>query len=164
YVLYLFTTMVVAFGLGLLEGLAGLDLHLYRGSACGVDYVVAGVLSVLYFAVFEWLYGATPGKLLLRMRVIQVNGAACTLKAALIRSALRYVDGFFFAIPAYATMKAPLQQRLGDMPAQTVVVDAKDPIIREPRGGGGFVVALVIYLAISSAGSLVLLGASSIGP
>jgi hypothetical protein len=50
------------------------------------------------------------------------------------------------------------------MPAQTVVVDAKDPIIREPRGGGGFVVALVIYLAISSAGSLVLLGASSIGP
>jgi uncharacterized RDD family membrane protein YckC len=121
-------------------------------------------MIVLYFAVFEWLYGATLGTLLLRMRVIRVSGAPCTLKAALIRSVLRFVDGFFFATPAYATMKAPLQQRIGDKSAHTVVVDAKSPAIREPRYGGWFVVAALLYVASNVAGALVLVGAWSAGP
>ena len=85
-------------------------------------------------------------------------------QAALIRSALRFVDGFLFGIPAYTTMKAPLYQRIGDKLAKTIVVGARDPTIRESRHGWWFLVALVIYLAVNSVGSLVLIGASSIGP
>jgi uncharacterized RDD family membrane protein YckC len=162
--LYLLTTVVTYSVVGLVLALAGLDLRLYKGSACGVDYLVPGVLSVLYFAVFEWLYGATLGKLVLRMRVVTVSGEPCTLRAALIRSVLRYVDGLFFAVPAYATMKVPLQQRIGDKAAHTLVVDARDPIIRESRNGGWFVTALVLYLALGAVGCLVMIGASSIGP
>jgi hypothetical protein len=61
-------------------------------------------------------------------------------------------------------MKAPLYQRIGDKSAKTIVVGAGDPIIRESRDGGWFFVALVIYLAFNTVGSLVLIGASSIGP
>jgi len=164
YLLYLLTTVVISFVVGLVLALSGLDLPLYEGTVCGMEYVVLGVLSVLYFAVFEWLYGETLGKLVLRMRVVRVSGEPCTLRAALIRAVLRYVDGFFFAIPAFATMKAPLQQRIGDKAAHTLVVDARDPTIRESRDGGWFLVALILYLALGAIGSLVLIGASSIGP
>ena len=162
--LYLFTTAIVVSVYGLVQVLAGLDLPFYGEAAWGLDYVVPGVLLVLYFAVFEWLFGATLGKLLLRLRVIRAGGARCTLGAALIRSALRYFDGLFFGLLAYITMKPPLQQRMGDKPAKTVVVDAKDPAIREPRDGGWFVVALLLYLVSNVAGALVLVGAWSAGP
>jgi hypothetical protein len=61
-------------------------------------------------------------------------------------------------------MKAPLRQRLGDKAAHTLVVDARDPSIRESRDGWWFVVALVLYLALGAVGSLVLIGVWSIGP
>jgi uncharacterized RDD family membrane protein YckC len=164
YVLHTLTTFVTVTVLLVLLELAGQELRLYRGSACCIDYLVPGALFAIYFAVFEWLYGASLGKILLRMRVIMVSGERCTLGAALIRAALRYVDGFVVGIPAYVVMKAPLYQRIGDKSAKTIVVGAGDPIIRESRDGGWFFVALVIYLAFNTVGSLVLIGASSIGP
>jgi hypothetical protein len=57
-------------------------------------------------------------------------------------------------------MKPPLYQRIGDKSAQTVVVDSRDPVIRQQRAGWWFLVALLIYLAIDAIGSLGLLVAT----
>jgi uncharacterized RDD family membrane protein YckC len=163
YGLHVLAMGATAFALGVLLSLAGHELRLYRGTCC-MDYVVPGVLSVVYFAIFESLYGASLGKVLLRMRVIMVSGERCTLGAALVRSLVRYVDGFLFGIPAYVIMQAPLYQRIGDKSAKTIVVGAGDPTIRGSRSAWWFLIALALYVAADCLGSLALIGLSSIGP
>jgi len=114
-------------------------------------------VNVLYFVLFEWLFGASPGKLFLRMRVVQEDGSPCTLRAAVVRDLMRYIDGFFFALPAYYTMKeSPLQQRWGDKAAKTIVVDARDPIIQRPRPWQRFLAATMLSLVLTT----VILGAT----
>src|SRR5687767_13196272 len=49
-------------------------------------YLIVGLFqTAIYFAVFEWLYGASVGKLVLGMRVVMENGDPCSLGGALIR-------------------------------------------------------------------------------
>jgi uncharacterized RDD family membrane protein YckC/sugar lactone lactonase YvrE len=169
YVLTSIATFVVVVCLSVVLSLAGRELYFEESSQC-LDLLAGLVLSALYFASFEWLYGASLGKLILRMRVVMESGEQCTLGAALIRAGLRYVDGLFFGIPAYASMKAPLYQRIGDKSAKTMVVDSKDPAIRQRRAGWWFVVAAVLYLALDSIISLLLLvpsarlGSASVHP
>lgn len=107
------------------------------------------VLGVLYFVIFERLYGATLGKLVLGLRVIKESGELCDLRAAFIRALYRFVDGFFFAIPAYLSMKSLLCQRIGDKKAQTIVVGSKEPIIQRPRAWWWFPVAVALYFALA---------------
>jgi tetratricopeptide (TPR) repeat protein len=134
--------------------------YLGQGLEPGWPFTIAGVmLSVVYFALFEWLYGATPGKLVLGMRVVGQDGGRCSAKAALVRGLLRYWDAFFFCVPALVTMEAPLQQRVGDKAARTMVVGSKDPGIRERREWGWFLVAAGILLVVDfTAYSLAVLG------
>jgi uncharacterized RDD family membrane protein YckC len=113
-----------------------------------LDIVTALIIGAVYFAVFEWLYGATPGKAVLGMRVVRENGEPCSLGPAFTRALLRYVDGLLFGLPALATMKEPLHQRIGDKAAKTVVVSAQDPIIQQPRAWWWFLVAAGLYLAL----------------
>ncbi len=107
------------------------------------------VLMVLYFAPFEWIYGATPGKILLKMRVVREDGEPCGLGGALVRGVLRVIDGLLFGLPAYLSMKWPVYQRIGDKAAHTVVVAADDPAIHKPRPWWRFLVAAAVYLAVS---------------
>lgn len=104
---------------------------------------------IAYFVIFEWLAGATPSKLLHKMRVVKIDGAPCGPLAALVRALMRLVDGFFFGIVAAISMSPPLHQRLGDRLARTVVVAAGDPLIRQPRAWRRILVALVVYLVIA---------------
>ena len=121
---------------------------------CGC-LLIGFVTSTLYFMVFEWLYGATPGKVILGIRVVMEDGRPCSLGAALIRDLLRLIDGLFFGIPAYVTMKEPLLQRIGDKAAKTVVVGAKDTFIRQAPEWWWFIVAAAIYLGIEIIASLI---------
>jgi uncharacterized RDD family membrane protein YckC len=119
---------------------------------------VFGLLSfVIYFVIFEWLFGASFGKLILRMRVVMKDGSSCTLKAGLIRGLLRLIDALFFAIPAYATMKAPYYQRIGDNSANTIVLDSREPTIKQQRPWWWFLIALGIYIVYDSATTIILL-------
>lgn len=143
--------VVAAFVVGILLGIfnrpGALD-YLERGLVPTWPFVVAGcITSLLYWALFEWLYGATPGKLILGMRVVKRDGGRCTAAAALVRGLLRYLDSFFFCVPALVSMQAPSQQRVGDKLAKTLVVGSHDPIIRERRDWGWFLVAGGLYTA-----------------
>ena len=88
--------------------------------------VVAGfVLFFGYFIVFEWLWqGRTPGKKLVGIRVVRDGGFPLDFTSSVIRNVVRLLEvGFgFYAVSAVATLLSPLNRRLGDMAAGTIVI------------------------------------------
>lgn len=153
-VIYLAVNYAVLFVVGLMIGIAlalsGRQFTVDEQSTKWLNYAVSFVLAMLYFAVFEWLYGATPGKLILGMRVVQEDGRPCSLKSALIRGFLRLFDGFLFGAVAYSFMSAPLYQRLGDKNAETVVVSSQELLIQRGHAWWWFLIASGIYLAVNT--------------
>lgn len=98
-------------------------------------WVVATLIIILflifagYFIAFEWLWsGQTPGKRLLKLRVIREDGRPLTLWESIARNLLRIGDAVpGFILPVYSVGLIAIflnsrDQRLGDMFAGTVVV------------------------------------------
>jgi uncharacterized RDD family membrane protein YckC len=82
-----------------------------------------------YFVFFEWLWnGQTPGKRLLKLRVIREDGRPITLWEAMARNLLRLFDTFpGFIFPIYSVglitiFMSRRDQRVGDVFAGTVVI------------------------------------------
>jgi uncharacterized RDD family membrane protein YckC len=82
-----------------------------------------------YFIVFEWMWnGQTPGKRLMKLRVIRDDGRPITLWEAIARNLLRICDAApGFVIPVYSVGLITIflngrDQRIGDIFAGTVVV------------------------------------------
>jgi uncharacterized RDD family membrane protein YckC len=79
----------------------------------------------LYFFLFEWRWnGQTPGKRLLHLRVIKVDGAPVGWIDVLLRNLSRPVDGFgpMGLIGLLMIFVSPRAQRLGDLMARTLVI------------------------------------------
>jgi uncharacterized RDD family membrane protein YckC len=92
------------------------------------------VLALAYYVVFEMTIGATPGKLVLGLRVRDAAGGKCTARAALIRNLFRLVDGFPYVVPylvgavaiwgddsAQSEPSVSRRRRVGDRVAKTIV-------------------------------------------
>jgi uncharacterized RDD family membrane protein YckC len=87
-------------------------------------------LAVLYYVIFEATLAATPGKLVLGLRVRQASGERCTVRQVFVRNAIRVIDAFPYVVPylvgavAIWTSDGPPQncQRLGDRAAGTIVI------------------------------------------
>jgi len=82
-----------------------------------------------YFIFFEWLWnGQTPGKRLMKLRVIRDDGRPVTLWEAIARNLLRIFDaapGFFlpvYSVGLIVVFISGRDQRVGDLFAGTVVV------------------------------------------
>jgi uncharacterized RDD family membrane protein YckC len=82
-----------------------------------------------YFALFEWRWnGQTPGKKIVKLRVIREDGRPITFWEASVRNILRIVDSFpGFIIPLYSIGLICIflnnrDQRIGDLFAGTVVI------------------------------------------
>lgn len=82
-----------------------------------------------YFIFFEWLWdGQTPGKRLLKLRVIRDDGRPITMWEAIARNLLRVFDaapGFFlpiYSIGLIVIFLSNRDQRVGDIFAGTVVI------------------------------------------
>jgi len=91
--------------------------------------IVVFALFAGYFVFFEWLWnGQTPGKRLMKLRVIREDGRPITLWEALARNLLRIFDAVpGFVLPIYSIGLITIfmnsrDQRIGDMFAGTVVV------------------------------------------
>lgn len=90
--------------------------------------VFAVALWAAMFVVLQGATGATPGKLLVGLRVVTRDGEICGPGQALIRSLAWVVDGFPYVLPlaGYAAAFGDKDaQRLGDRWAHTYVVDRK---------------------------------------
>jgi uncharacterized RDD family membrane protein YckC len=82
-----------------------------------------------YFIFFEWLWGGqTPGKRLMKLRVIREDGRPITLWEAIARNLLRVFDAMpGFIVPIYSIGLIVIflnrrDQRVGDIFAGTVVI------------------------------------------
>ncbi len=96
------------------------------GVGFGVAAILWFVLSWFYFGLFEALWnGQTPGKRLVGIRVVAVEGQPITPFQAILRNILRVVDaqpGGFYLVGLVAATLNDRFQRLGDLPAGTMVV------------------------------------------
>ena len=79
---------------------------------------------VLYFVFFEGLAGATPGKFIVGIRVINLDGAKPGLAKGAIRNLLRLVDGLpaLNILGIVLIVSSPERTRFGDRVAGTRVV------------------------------------------
>ncbi|MFQ3633366.1 RDD family protein [Roseiflexus sp.] len=102
-----------------------------------------------YYIVFEWLYGATPGKLLLGMHVVKMDGGQCDIKAAVARALFLNIDTMLFGLLAYLSMRPPLYRRIGDRVAGTIVVNRNEVLALLPPFWW-FLVATAVYLMITT--------------
>ena len=91
--------------------------------------IVLFLLFSGYFVFFEWfLNGQTPGKRLLKLRVLREDGRPITLWESLARNLLRIFDAIpGFVLPVYSIGLITIfmnkrDQRVGDIFAGTVVV------------------------------------------
>ena len=91
--------------------------------------IVVFLVFAGYFILFEWLWnGQTPGKRLLKLRVIREDGRPITLWEAAARNLLRIFDAVpGFVVPVYSVglisiFASRRDQRIGDVFAGTVVV------------------------------------------
>jgi len=129
--------IVLLIGLAIAVGLfASITWSVTGESALGLLLLGIFALEWLYGAVFEWLWsGRTPGKFVLGLRVVRVDGSPGRFPDFLLRNLLKAVD-FLPAIPVPSTpfwlptfgislitmMVDPRLRRIGDMVAGTVVV------------------------------------------
>lgn len=95
-------------------------------------FALAGctVLVLAYYPLLEWRFGATVGKWVCRVRVVDEQGRRPSLGQALVRTLLRLIDVnplLLGGIPAGVTVLASKsRQRLGDMVARTFVLKLED--------------------------------------
>ena len=59
--------------------------------------VICAALRAMYFILFTFRRGATPGKLAMGLRVVDADGGSCSLKTVLFRETVgRYLSGLLY--------------------------------------------------------------------
>lgn len=104
---------------------------------------------ILYSTLCEGLFGATAGKYLLGMVVLNEDHRPASYTQAVGRSFAFVVDSLFFGLVGYLSMKdSPTDQRYGDKWARTVVAtraSAPPTSLRKPmRFLGAFLLAVML--------------------
>jgi uncharacterized RDD family membrane protein YckC len=102
-----------------------------------VDVPSLALLMVVYFSVQEALFGATWGKLVAGVCVVDAQGRRPSLGAVLVRNILRLVDYWplFYVVGIVAAVTSPSRQRLGDRVAHTLVVRAESAVLAHRSRG-----------------------------
>lgn len=91
--------------------------------------------GLAYHVFFETLrQGRTWGKRALRLRVVDSRGLPITVAQSLVRNAMRALDGvpLMYGVGAVVSLLDPHGRRLGDLAAETLVVE--EPSMIEYRG------------------------------
>jgi uncharacterized RDD family membrane protein YckC len=115
--------VIVGAGTALLTVLIGLG----GGSGWGPQLALVSLAWALYYYfALESGNGQTLGKKLMKLRVVRADGGSTGMREIAVRTALRIVDGMFLYLVGLVVMLVTGQrrQRLGDIAAGTMVVDA----------------------------------------
>lgn len=99
-------------------------LLLRSSSSIGVFLIAYFLLKWGYGGVFETYWnGQTPGKRMMKIRVVSTDGLPINGQQAVLRNFLRVADSFYyFLVGALAFLLSRRFQRLGDLAAGTMVV------------------------------------------
>ena len=89
----------------------------------GGGFLVWLLLVLAYYVVTEAALGASIGKSVVGLRVVDEDGHAIGWGRSLVRNALRPVDFVFaYLVAALSVWASPRRQRIGDRVASTFVV------------------------------------------
>lgn len=82
------------------------------------------LLKVIYHTFFVWMYGATPGKMLLKIKIVSIDGFdKPNLMNSFIRATVRIISEMFLYIGFLWAFFDRLRQAWHDKAAKTMVVD-----------------------------------------
>ncbi len=86
--------------------------------------VIYAVVTLIYFTVCEALVSQTPGKRLVGIKVVMLDGSSIGWKQSAIRNLMRIVDSLpaLYIVGLIVMSRSDQLQRLGDKAAGTVVV------------------------------------------
>ena len=87
--------------------------------------IVAVFITLGYFMLFELLLkGRTPGKKLVKIRVVKINGSPATAGSIIMRNLLRVIDQLptFYLLGIIVAFVNLQERRIGDLVAGTMVV------------------------------------------
>jgi uncharacterized RDD family membrane protein YckC len=93
--------------------------------AAAMGVIAYFIFSIGYGIFFEWIWrGQTPGKRMLRLRVMDMHGLRLQFSQVAIRNLLRAVDMLptFYFVGGIVSVISPHCQRLGDIAANTIVI------------------------------------------
>jgi len=112
-----------------------------RDFAGALGIIIYFSITFLYSIGLEWFWnGQTPGKRLLRLRVVEEGGRRLRFSQIAVRNLLRFIDmlPLFYLVGGITALVSPHAQRLGDIAAGTIVVripNVNTPDIEEIAGG-----------------------------
>jgi uncharacterized RDD family membrane protein YckC len=142
-ILIVLTFISIASGINIFSGDSDIGKIFEEMSKWAVALLIITIFALFtgYFIFFEWLWnGQTPGKKLLKLRVIREDGRPITLWEALARNLLRIFDAVpGLVVPVYSIglitiFLSSRDQRVGDIFAGTVVIrerSAEAPTFQE---------------------------------
>ncbi len=138
--LVLFLTLLVSlFGAGItMEGMVGGILSWYTA----LLIILSFVIFMGYFIFFEMVFhGRTPGKAMMKIRVIQSSGQPVSFMGSALRNIFRLADFFpgFYGTGILVMFISPESRRIGDYLGGTVVVrdyGIKSPFFIDPGSEG----------------------------
>ncbi|MBF0244761.1 MAG: RDD family protein, partial [Planctomycetes bacterium] len=90
--------------IGMFAGLENLEAEAQRALIASLMtaqlpfYITEMITLIVYMTLMERLFGASMGKMLLRMRVVDETGGAPSFRASLLRNLMRWVD-YFATLP-----------------------------------------------------------------
>lgn len=122
-------------------------------------------VALILFFLMEWFYpvvfelgwmGATPGKRMMGLQVINDNGTPVDVSASVIRNLLRAADflPFFYTFGLISMLVNRDFKRLGDLAAGTVVIH-REPPSRRPSLAPGAIEPPPLALSGAEAGLLI---------
>jgi uncharacterized RDD family membrane protein YckC len=129
YLLYFVLVMLITYGFG--EPVIDEDGDRIRRITGTPGFFLVVLPWFLFLPGIEsFNKGQTIGKALLRIRTIQEDGSKLTFGKSLVKHLFDWVDYFpFFGIVGLIVASGNKnKQRVGDLVAKTIVVDAKQPL------------------------------------
>lgn len=97
-----------------------------EGTPAILTFIFTTFFALLYFWLLEGIFGATFGKMIIGIKVVDKSGKKCNLKSSFIRNLLRLVDGIaLYLVGLFVTIFSKQRQRLGDHLANTIVIEVK---------------------------------------
>jgi len=124
YLMDLLIRVGILIAAGLLLMLAGFIFGFQV--AAGLNLLLTFFVMFFYYIIFEaGKRGASPGKRVMGLRVVDTSGAPISFGQSFIRNMLRFADGmplFSYGFGLLSTLMTQRFQRLGDLLANTVVV------------------------------------------
>lgn len=113
---------------GVIEKMADIVGWVSADSVAALTVLGYFAITIGYGIMFEWIWhGQTPGKRVLSIKVMDANGLKLQASQIAVRNLMRAVDSLpgSYLVGGLAVLFSKRHQRLGDMVANTIVVQQR---------------------------------------